>query len=168
MLYWGATPLLLLGTGLTGYIILSHHTPDLNRLLGRALQFILSTAFIAAILYLGLAAVVTVSRNINQPLSTLIWAILLAIILALVIPPLSKLINRNLSSVIFGTHHRDEKEAIRHFSRSISSALDMQRLGDILTTLMIDTLDVERGIVFINERGDSAGGIIDTTFNHPD
>lgn len=156
MLYQAVTPLLLVGAGLTSYIILSYRTPDLNRLFGQTLQFVFATIFIASILYLGLAIEIIINRNLQSPAAMLIWTIFMAIVLALIVPPLWKLINRALNNIVFGTRRRDERNVIRHFSRSISSALDMQRLGDILTSLMADTLDVEQGLVLVNERGATA------------
>ncbi len=152
---WAGTPLLLAAGSLAGYVVLSYHTADLNRLIGQALRYAGSTGVIAAILYLGLAATTVFSRSQVSPINVFIWAIILAIFLAIITPPLWKVINRFFGRIIFGKHHLDERETIRHFSRRISTALDMQRLGDILINLMQETFNVERGIVFINERGDS-------------
>jgi signal transduction histidine kinase len=55
--------------------------------------------------------------------------------------------------IIFGKSQADEKQIIRHYSRRISSALDMNRLGDTIINLMIETLGIEHGLIFVNQRG---------------
>jgi GAF domain-containing protein len=49
------------------------------------------------------------------------------------------------------------KARLSHYSQRISSALDLNRLGDIVINLMIETLGIEQGIVFVRERADVVG-----------
>ncbi len=156
MFLWAGSPLLVAGSVLAGYVVLSYHTPDLNRLIGRAVRRLTSIALLAAVFYLALAATIIVSRSNLQPINVFFWSTVLAILLAIVTPPAWRQLYRLLTVIILGRQEKDEKEIIRHFGRSISSALEMQRLGDILITLMNDTFNLEHGAVFINERGGGA------------
>lgn len=156
MFLWAGSPLLVAGSVLAGYVVLSYHTPDLNRLIGRAVRRLTSIALLAAVFYLALAATIIVSRSNLQPINVFFWSTILAILLAIVTPPAWRQLYRLLTVIILGRQEKDEKEIIRHFGRSISSALEMQRLGDILITLMNDTFNLEHGAVFINERGGGA------------
>lgn len=150
--------LLTLGSILAGYNVLSYHTPDVKLLIGRALFYLGVTAILAAVFTLGLATVIIISRN-PQPndLYVLFWTVILAICLAVIFPPLWRFSHRLLSVIIFGKNYRDQSQVIKHYSQRISSALDLNRLGDIVINLMIETLGIEQGIVFVRERGDVVG-----------
>lgn len=156
LFFWTGSPLLVAGTVLTGYVVLSYHTPDLGQLLGRALRLFSTTALLAAIFYLALAATVIFSRSAIQPINVLFWSLVLAILLAIITPVAWQHIYRLFTRMLLGRRKEDETEIIRRFSRSISSALDMQRLGDILIKLMVETFNLKYGAVFINERGASS------------
>jgi signal transduction histidine kinase len=152
---------LLLLTGgsiLAGYNVLSYHTPDVKLLIGRALFYLGVTAILSAVFALGLATAIIISRN-PQPndLYVLFWTIILAILLAIVFPPLWRFSHRLLTVIIFGKNYRDQRQVIKHYSQRISSALDLNRLGDIVINLMIETLGIEQGIVFVRERADVVG-----------
>jgi signal transduction histidine kinase len=83
----------------------------------------------------------------------LLWlSALLAILLANILPPLWNLSTRIFTRIIFGKSQQDQHQIIKRYSRSISSVLEMNRLGDTIINLMIETLAIERGAVFINER----------------
>jgi signal transduction histidine kinase len=156
---WFGLPLLTIGSILIGYTVLSYHTPDLKLLLGQALRYLVIIVALSTIFFLNLAATAIVSRNTVYPINILLWSTALtAILLAILLPPLWKLLDRFLTRVIFGKHRQDQKRLIKHYSRSISSVLDINRLGDTVINLMIETLGIDRGIVFINER--SGGGNI--------
>lgn len=151
--FWAGSPLFVAGSVLAGYVVLSYHTPDLNRLIGRALRRLTATALLAAVFYLALATTIVVSRSGLQPINVFFWSTVLAIFLAIITQPTWLQIYRWLTLIILGRQERDDKELIRHFSRSLSSALDMQRLGDILINLMNEAFELNHGAVFINERG---------------
>ena len=150
---------LVAGSLVAGYTVLSYHTPDLQLLLGRALRYFSSRVILFAILFFSLALAVFVSRDTLYPIILLLWtAAGLAVILAFWLPPLWKGVDWLLTRVIFGKDYQDQRQIIRRYSRSISSVLDMNRLGDTLINLMIETLGIDRGIVFINES--SGGGTV--------
>ncbi|RMF03953.1 MAG: hypothetical protein D6768_04580 [Chloroflexi bacterium] len=151
--YQAGTLLLVAGSVLTSYVVLTYHTADLYRLIGTALQFTGITAILAGIFYVGLSATVIFGRQNNNLFNIFFWSVLLAIGLAVITPPLWQYLSRFTGQLIFGRHSQNEKEIVQHFSRVLSSALDMQRLGDILIELMDQTFDIERGAVFVNERG---------------
>jgi signal transduction histidine kinase len=76
----------------------------------------------------------------------------LAILFAIIFVPLWQSTSQILTRIIFRKQTHDEKQVIKHYSQSISSALDMRRLGDTVINLMIETLGIEQGIVFVRER----------------
>ena len=157
--YWSGLPLMVVGSMVAGYMVLSYHAPDLNILVGRSLHYAVLTAALTVVFYFGLAATVIVSRSPSlAPGNIFLWLVILAILLAVLIPPLGRWLGRLLNRIIFGQRDRDAQQVIKHYSQSISNALDMQRLGDIVLNLMIETLGIEQGVIFVNERTSGSGG----------
>jgi signal transduction histidine kinase len=156
--YWAGLPLVLIGSILASYVILSYETPDINIIIGRALYYISLTGALALIFYFSLAITVIISRSALDPGNLLFWSVFLALLLAIIVPLLWRSIGRFLTRIIFGKRDRDDKQVIKHYSQSFSGALDMQRLGNTVINLMIETLGIEQGVVFVNDRG-GAGGI---------
>lgn len=151
---WSGLLLLAVGSGLAGYTVLSYQTADLKRLVGRALRYVGVTTALAGVFLLGLAMMVIISRyNAYPSLTLFFWAIFLAVLFAVIFPPLLRVLTRFLTHLIFGKQYPDEKQVIKHYSQRLSSALDIKRLGDTVLNLMIETLGIEQGIVFVNERG---------------
>jgi signal transduction histidine kinase len=172
---WAGITLLVAGSMVASYIVLSYHTPDLKLLVGRAAHYIGVTAILSTLLISVLIAAVIVSRNVPNPRSLLFFIVILAVFLAVVFIPLWRLGSRILSRIIFGKPYHDEKQVIQHYSRRISSALDMKRLGDTIINLMIETLGITQGIVLVNDRKDtgeillrplSSVGVIELTPGH--
>lgn len=153
---WAGLWLLVVSAGLASYIVLSYNTPDLKLLIGRGLRYFSVTATLAALFLIGLAMMITVSRSGISPTNLLFLSIVVAIFLAIIFPPLWRFSYRLLTRLFLGKQSQDQKQLIKHYSQSISTALDMKRLGDTVINLMIETLGIEQGIVFVNER--SGGG----------
>ncbi|MBE7552366.1 MAG: GAF domain-containing sensor histidine kinase [Anaerolineales bacterium] len=169
--------LLALGSGLAGFTVVSYHAPDLKLLIGRAIFYLAVTAILTTVFALGLATAIIISRNKPNAndLYVLFWTIVVAIFLAIIFPPLWRFSNRFLGIIIFGKNYYDRSQVIKHYSQNISSALDLNRLGDITINLMIETLGIEQGIVFVRERADAVGysmrplssvGLTDLTTGH--
>jgi signal transduction histidine kinase len=143
---------------LASYTALSYHTPDVKLLVGRALFYLGLTAILAAVFALGMATAIIISRTPNSnDLYVLFWTFILAIFLAIIFPPLWRFSHRFLSIIIFGKNYSDRSLVIKHYSQRISSALDLNRLGDIVINLMLETLGIEQGVVFVRERADVVG-----------
>ena len=153
--------LLTMGSALAGYTVLSYHAPDLKLLVGRALFYLGVTAILTTVFALGLATAIIISLSRNNPgsndLYVLFWTVILAIFLAIIFPQLWRFSNRLLTIVVFGKNYHDQSQMVKHYSQNISSALDLNRLGDIVINLMIETLGIVQGIVFVRERADAVG-----------
>jgi signal transduction histidine kinase len=151
---WAGLLLLMTGSGVAGYIILTTHTPDIKLLVGRGLQYAGVTLSLAGVLLLGLAATISIGRMTGPSVYLLLAALAVSIVYALIFPPLWRFSTRILHHIIFGKQNHNEKQTIQHYSQRLSSVLDMQRLGDTVINLMIETLGLEQGIVFVNESQD--------------
>jgi signal transduction histidine kinase len=152
--YWTGLPFIAAGAFLAGYVVLSYHTPDLNLFVGWVLYNLGLTGAIAAVFYFSLALTVIISRNAPN-LITFLWSIIMAILLALTMPVTQQFLNQLLTRLIFGNRYRDAKQVIKYYSQSLSGALDMQRLGNTIINLMVETLPIKQGVVFVNERDET-------------
>ncbi|MCB0196925.1 MAG: GAF domain-containing protein, partial [Anaerolineae bacterium] len=150
---WLGWPLILTASILISYVVLTYHTRDLSLFVGRIFYHITVGGAIAAIFYLSLAATIVMSRSTTDTVIILVWTIILALFLATATPFVRQFLNRIFTRIIFGKQYRDEKEVIKYYSQSVSGALDIQRLADTLIQLMIETLDIRKGAVFVNKRG---------------
>ncbi|RME78440.1 MAG: GAF domain-containing protein, partial [Chloroflexi bacterium] len=149
---WLGLIFLLSGSLLAAYVVLRHHTPNLGRLMGRVLHYVSIMGALAAVFLLGAAMIVAVVRWGMPPAVVLLWAVIIAIIMANLAPPLWRYTGKIFSRLIFGKQTPDQQAMIKHYSERLSTALDIQRLGDTVISLMIETLGLEKGIVFVNER----------------
>jgi signal transduction histidine kinase len=152
--YWTGLPFIAAGTLLAGYVVLSYHTPDLNLFVGWVLYNLGLTGSIAAFFYFSLAFTVVISRNAPN-LIVFLWSVILATLLALTMPVTQQFLNQLLTRAIFGNRYRDAKQVIKYYSQSLSGALDMQRLANTIINLMVETLPIKQGVVFVNERDEN-------------
>lgn len=128
---------------------------NLNRLVKQLLYYLAANGLIAIVLYLSFTVTVIVSRQVESSLLIFLWTVILALVLAFVTPLLWQFSRRLFARMMLGEQERDVKKLIRHYSQSVSSALDMQRLGDTVLSLMKETFDPAHGLVFVNERGET-------------
>jgi signal transduction histidine kinase len=149
--YWAGLPLALVGSILAGYVVLSYHTRDLNLLVGHLLYNLGFIGAVSVIFYFSLTGTVIISRNAPNYI-TFVWSVILAVLLALLTPLTQQLLNRILTRIIYGTRYRDPKAIIRYYNESMSGALDMQRLANTIISLMVETLGIRQGVVFVNQR----------------
>jgi signal transduction histidine kinase len=145
--------LLLIGSILVGYTVLSYQAPDLRLLLLRAMRHSGVTAILTSVFFAGLAAAITINRRYeSDPTNVLVWSVIIAVILANFFPIVARFSHRLITVLLFRRQQYDDKRVIQHYSQRISTALDMKRLSDVVINLMIETLGLEQGIVFISER----------------
>ncbi|MCB0208497.1 MAG: GAF domain-containing sensor histidine kinase [Anaerolineae bacterium] len=149
---WLGLPLLTGGLALATYNILSYQTPDLKLLFNWGLHYIGIIFVLSSITLVGLVGATQLYRFISNPAHLLIWMAILAVGMGAMYRPLQRLSNVLLMRMIFGRADRDEKQMIRRYNQNVRNTLDVQRLSDVTMRSMVETLDVERGIVFINER----------------
>lgn len=151
---WVGWPLILAASILVSYVILTYHTGDLSLFVGQILFHLAVGGSVAAIFYLGLTATIVISRSTTDTVVTLVWTIVLALLLATATPFVRRFLHRIFTLIIFGKPYRDEKEVIKYYSQSVGGALDIKRLADTLIELMVETLAIREGAVFVNKRGE--------------
>ncbi len=154
---WAALPLLVGSSVLVSYLVLSYHTPDLKLLLSRAVHYLGVTAILSILMVVGPVFALFMTRVMPEAniTSLLFWSAVVAIALAIIFPVIWRMANRLLANLVLRKSYQDQKRVIQHYSQTISSALDLKRLGDTLINLMIETLGIEQSIVFVNDRSES-------------
>lgn len=151
-LQWLALPLITFGVALACYNVLSYETPDLKLLFNWGAHYAGLIFVLSSVTLVGLVVATQLYRFVPDPAHLLIWLVITAVVMGAAYRPLQRLSDMLLMRLIFGRTDRDEKQMIRRYNQSIRNTLDVQRLSDVTLKAMVETLDVERGVVFINER----------------
>lgn len=126
-----------------------------KKLLWRTSYYFVVIASRTIVLYVGFAMIAFLSQQtFISPSGLLITAITLAFCFAFITVPFSEKMDIWLNRLILGkpSQQRNDKQVIKHYSQSLGSALDIQRVGDTVLHLMIETLGINRGAVFITQR----------------
>lgn len=143
---WGA-PLRLFGVVLLGYIIVTHHLPDLQQISRGGLIYIATTLFASLFYLTGYTFVQHFFPEAIEKNTLLVGAIV-ALLLASIFRPLRQFIERTLDKWM-QIVNVDASETINEYSRSISNILDMERLGNITISLIMDVMEIQRGFLFL-------------------
>jgi signal transduction histidine kinase len=144
--------MLTIATVLASYNILSYRTPDLKLLVGSGLHHVGMMVILSSVALLAFVAAIQLYISLPASINVWLWLTILAAFLASAYRPLIRGSNQVLTKIIFGRSRHDEKQMIKRYSQSISSTLDLQRLSDVTVDLMTQTLEIERSVVFVNER----------------
>ncbi len=147
--HWG-TPLRLVGIWLLGYIVISHHLPDLQEFFRSALIYI-STTLLAGIFYaisFGTAQVVFPEATQKNPL---IIGAVIAILLATFFRPLLKFIEGVVDPWL-GIDQLDVSQTVNEYSKSISNIIDVTRLADVTVNLIMEAMGIQRGFLFLVDK----------------
>ncbi len=152
---WGM-PLRLMGVWLLGYVVITHHLPDLQQII-RSLLIYIATTLLASLFYLaGFSAAQALAPNavINNTLMVgTIIALLLASIFRTLLGFVEKRVDRWLR-----IEHLDVSKTINEYSQSISNILDMERLANITISLIMEVMDIQRGFLFLVDRHQTQDG----------
>lgn len=143
----GGHPLRLGVAATMAYVIGTHHVPDLKQILRRILIYAVTALAVVGFYMAGfllLQAVFGGGENFNP----LIAGAFVALLLALVFTPLTGLIARAVNQWMKGDQY-DASQAIHRYSESISNILDMDRLANIAVGIILETMQVERGHLFL-------------------
>ena len=149
-------PMRLVVAIMMAYVIGTHHVPDLKQILRRALVYILIAVVIVGFYVIGfllLEATFGKSPNFNPLLAGAFIALLLALFFA----PLLALISRTVNAWVKGDQY-DASVTIHQYSENISNILDMDRLASIAVGIILETMQIERGFLFLVDSEREADG----------
>jgi signal transduction histidine kinase len=155
---WGVAPRLA-ATALILYVMLTHHVSDVRDVLRRSTIYVATTLFVALVFAVGLfiaQAALPPLRGVNPLVVYGGIALLLALTFTLLLGPVRRAADR-----IFPTEAYNASQALREYSANVSNILEMERLASIAMGLIMDTLGISRGFLFlvdleIGQEGQSA------------
>lgn len=154
-LVWAGV-LRLAATALVLYVMLTHHLSDLRDLLQRSVIYIVTTLLVALVFATGLF----IAQSLLPPLrgvSPLILYAGIALALALLFTPLLGLVRR-AAGRLFPADVYDASQALRDYSANVSNILEMDRLASVAVGLIINTVGISRGFLFLVDRESGEDG----------
>jgi hypothetical protein len=145
---------------LMGYVVLTHDTPDMRQIMRRVLIYVITTLLIVAFYVAGF----TLSQSLFQALpnfNPLLVGALIALVLATLFTPLLSLVRRWVDRWLH-LEQFDPSRTLQEYGQSISNILEMQRLASVAVGLIIESLGITRGFLFLVDQDplqarDSAG-----------
>ncbi len=149
-------PIRLLAAITLAYVVGTHHVPDLRNILRRGLIYIASIIVIVGF-YVGgfllLQAIFGQTANFNPLLTGAFVSLLIALIFA----PLTALVSRTINKWMRSDQY-DASQTIHRYSESISNILDMDKLASVAIGIILETMHIERGFLFLVDAERQADG----------
>ncbi|RJP51216.1 MAG: sensor histidine kinase [Anaerolineaceae bacterium] len=149
-------PLRLAASIVMGYVVLTHHLPDSRLIMRRTLIYIITTLFIVGfylVSTLGVQPLFRAAPNYNP----LVIGAAIAILLALLFTPLLGLVQRMVDKLL-RIQVTDAGRTLHQYSESISNILDVQRLASVAVGLIIESMELQRGFLFLVDTETATGG----------
>jgi len=140
-------PLRLAATWLMGYVVLTHDMPDVRQIVRRLLVYVITTLLIVAFYIAGFTVSQTLFRaapNFNP----LVVGALIALVLATLFTPLLSLVRRWVDRWL-KLEQFDPSRTLHEYGESVSNILEMQRLAGVAVGLIIESLGITRGFLFL-------------------
>jgi signal transduction histidine kinase len=140
-------PLRLASAWLMAYVVLTHNMPDARQILRRLMIYIITTLLIVAFYIAGF----TLSQSLFRAapnFNPLVVGALIALLLATLFTPLVSLVRRWVDSWLH-LEQFDPSRSLQEYGQSISNILEMQRLASVAVGLIIESLGITRGFLFL-------------------
>ena len=150
-------PLRLFAAAMAAFIIITHDPPDLRQVARRVFTYIITTVVIVGIYIAGYLATQALFGTLPS-FNPLVVGAGIAVVLSFIFSPLltfvRKLVSRWLSiEEIHGTR------TLHAYSLQISNILDMQKLANVAVGLIIESMGITRGFLFLVDTDRLGGGI---------
>lgn len=149
-------PLRLAATIIMGYVVLTHDLPDARLILRRTLIYVITTLLIV-VFYLASTLGVQPLFRAAPSFNPLVMGAAIALLLALIFTPLLSLVQRLVDSLL-RIQVTDAGRTLHQYSESISNILDVQRLASVAVGLIIESMELQRGFLFLVDTENALGG----------
>jgi signal transduction histidine kinase len=146
----------LAGTGLMAYVILTHHVQDIREIARRTLIYLITTLLIVLVYAAGIAVTNFVFAEAGGYNPMVIVGVI-AVILAALFTPLLGLVRRFVNH-LFTKEDYDASRTLRDYSLSVSNIIDMEKLASVAVGLIMDTLSISRGFLFLVDKENQSDG----------
>ncbi|MBE0680995.1 MAG: GAF domain-containing sensor histidine kinase [Anaerolineales bacterium] len=138
------------------YVIGTHHVPDLKGISRRVVVYLAIIITVVGFYVAGFLLIQAVfSRGSN--FNALLAGAFISLLLAMVFTPLASLISRVINKWMKGDQY-DASLTIHQYSESISNILDMDRLASIAVGIILESMQIERGFLFLVDSERQADG----------
>ncbi len=138
------------GVLLLSYVIFTYHLPDARDLFRRGLIYIITSALVLGVYWLGYIAT-QFNLQTTGGVNPLLVGGIIAVILAAGFAPALSFIRRAVTS-LFKTEYYDPAETLREYSLRISNILEVERLADVAVGMIIDAMEISRGFLYLVDR----------------
>ncbi len=149
-------PIRLAVSIMMAYVIGTHHVLDLKQILRRVLVYMLIAIVIVGFYVSGFLLLET-TFGTGPNFNPLFAGAFIALLLALVFAPLLALVSRTVNAWMKGDQY-DASVTIHQYSENISNILDMDRLASIAVGIILETMQIERGFLFLVDSEREADG----------
>jgi signal transduction histidine kinase len=149
-------PLRLAATIVMGYVVLTHNLPDSRLIMRRTLIYII-TALLIVGFYIASTLGVQPLFRAAPSYNPLVIGAAIAILLALLFTPLLSLVQRMVDKLLH-IQITDAGRTLHQYSESISNILDVQRLASVAVGLIIESMELQRGFLFLVDTETASGG----------
>jgi signal transduction histidine kinase len=149
-------PLRLAQTIIMTYAVCTHNLPDMRQIIRRALVYFIATALIVGFYVGGYSLAQNAFRSIPN-FNPLLIGTVLALALSLIFAPLLGAIRRLVNRWI-RTDQYDAGQTLHEYSQNISNILDMDRLANVAVGIILETMQIERGYLFLVDTDRDANG----------
>lgn len=129
------------------YAVLIHHLPDIQEFTRQSLIYILSTLLIVG-LYIGFFWLADSLLRDTPGYQTIFTGAGVAALISLLFAPIFELI-RGLVNRMFRFASYDPSKTLREYAQSISNILDLERLATVAVGLIMEALEIQKGILFL-------------------
>lgn len=149
-------PLRLAAVILMGYVALTHNLPDSRLIMRRTLIYIITTLLIVGFYIassLGVQPLFRAAPNYNP----LVIGAAIALLLSLLFTPLLELVQRLVDKLLH-IQTTDAGRTLHQYSESISNILDVQRLASVAVGLIIESMELQRGFLFLVDTETASNG----------
>lgn len=140
-------PLRLFAAAMTAFIIVTHDPPDLRQVARRVLTYIITTVVIVGIYIAGFLAVQAIFDNAAN-FNPLVVGAGIAVVLSFIFSPLLTLVRKWVSKWL-SLEQIHATKTLHAYSQQISNILDMQKLANVAVGLIIESMDITRGFLFL-------------------
>ncbi|MEW5829064.1 MAG: GAF domain-containing sensor histidine kinase [Chloroflexota bacterium] len=140
----------LLAALLVTYILTNHNMPDVRQIVKQTLIYIITTLVIVLFYTAGFAFSQYLFQTASNFNPTVVGAVI-ALLLALIFTPLLGLV-RSLVDRLMSSGFYDPAQTLRDYSQSISNILEMERLASVAVGMIIEALQIQRGVLFLVDK----------------
>ncbi len=137
----------ILALAIMAYATLSLHLPDIDDFTRQLLIYILATLLIVALYIGGFWFTDLLLRN-TPGYQTIFAGAGVAAVISLLFTPIFGLVRR-LVNRMFRFESYDPSKTLREYALSISNILDLERLATVAVGLIMEALEIQKGVLFL-------------------